>query len=238
MCSNFQPISINRNDWVFKQFEIELPDTSWSYDAYPSYPAPFVYLDEGKPKCELAKFGLVPSWAINKKNYGNSKYNARSETVDERNTYKSAWNNKRFGLVLMDSFYEPNYEVTGIKDKSIRFRIKRTDGEPQAAACIYERVIDHSTGELIFTFSMLTINATKHPLMKHFHKIEDEKRSIVILQNEDYQKWLNADHETARELLTLAPDNYLMSEPAPKPTRPKKTNNNSLGLLDEVEKQE
>lgn len=216
MCSNFQPIKHTRFDWVNNNFGVGLPDENWRDDAYPSYLAPFVYLDDGKPKCELAKFGLVPHWAINLKNYGNSKYNARSETVAELKTFKSAWKDCRFGLVLMESFYEPNFEVTGIKDKSIRYRIKRTDGAPQAAACIYERVVDRATGEIIFTFSMLTINATDHPVMKHFHKLEDEKRSIVILQESDYQNWLNADHDMARELLKLAPDNFLKSEPAPK----------------------
>lgn len=32
----------------------------------------------------------------------------------------------------------------------------------------------------------------------------------------DYQKWLSADHDTARQLLSLAPDQYLTSEPAHK----------------------
>ena len=118
-------------------------------------------------------------------------------------------------MVLMESFYEPNYEVRD-DDKSVRYRISRSDGQPEATACIYERVIDKSTGEVIFTFSMLTINATDHPVIKHFHKPKDEKRSIVILQDSDYQNWLNADHETARQLLQLAPDDYLMSSPFPR----------------------
>ncbi|MES2664302.1 MAG: SOS response-associated peptidase family protein [Pseudomonadota bacterium] len=216
MCSNFQPIKFTRFEWVNEHFGIDLPNEEWRDDAYPSYPAPFIYKVDGETKCELANFGLIPHWAINLKNYGNSKYNARSETVAELKTYKSAWKDCRFGLVLMESFYEPNFEVTGIIDKSIRYRIKRTDSAPQAAACIYERVIDRATGEIIFTFSMLTVNATNHPIMKHFHRLEDEKRSIVILQESDYQNWLDADHEKARELLQLAPDNYLESEAAPK----------------------
>ena len=66
------------------------------------------------------------------------------------------------------------------------------------------------------TFSMLTIKATNHPVMNHFHKPEDEKHSIVILQDSDYQNWLHADHDEANKLLSLAPNDYLTREPAPK----------------------
>lgn len=212
MCSNFQPIKRTNNEWVKKHFDTELPDTNWREEAYPTYPAPFIYLHEGKPRCELAQFGLVPHWATDKMKFGFKTYNARSETVAEKPSYRTAWNERRFGLILMEGFYEPNWE-TG---KAVRYRINRSDGQPEAAACIYERVIDRSTGEIIFTFSMLTINATDHPVMKHFHRPEDEKRSIVILQDADYQNWLNADHETASQLLQLAPPDFLTSAPSPR----------------------
>jgi putative SOS response-associated peptidase YedK len=63
---------------------------------------------------------------------------------------------------------------------------------------------------------MITINATGHPVMQQFHGLEDEKRSIVVLQDNDYMPWLKANHEEARNLLTLAPDGFLDSEPAPR----------------------
>ena len=211
MCSNFQPIKRSSNDWVKDHFGIDLPNEEWRPEAYPTYHAPFVFIEDGQVKCELAQFGLVPMWAPDKKKYGLRTYNARSETVEEKPTYRSAWKGRRFGLILMDSFYEPNWE----SGKAIRYRIKRSDEQPEAAACIWERIIDKDTGEIILSFSMLTINATEHPVMKHFHKPEDEKRSIVILQNNDYQKWLNADQGIARDLLQLAPDNYLHSEASP-----------------------
>ena len=211
MCSNFQPIKNHHADWVKKHFECELPNEQWREEAYPTYPAPFIYLENGKPKCELAQFGLVPHWAPDKKKYGLKTYNARSETVHEKPSYRSAWIERRFGLILMESFYEPNWE-TG---KAVRWRIKRTDGEPSAAASIWERIVDRETGEVIFSFSMLTVNADGHEVMKHFHKQEDEKRSIVVLNNSEYSSWLNANHNEAREILNVAPYDYLVSEPAP-----------------------
>lgn len=211
MCSNFQPIKNHHADWVKKHFECELPNEQWREEAYPTYPAPFIYHENGKTKCELAQFGLVPHWAPDKKKYGLKTYNARSETVHEKPSYRSAWVERRFGLILMESFYEPNWE----SGKAVRWRIKRTDGEPSAAASIWERIIDKETGEVIFSFSMLTVNADGHEVMKHFHKPEDEKRSIVVLNNSEYSSWLKANHNEARALLNVAPNNYLVSEAAP-----------------------
>lgn len=212
MCSNFQPIKNHHANWVKAHFNCDLPNATWRDEAYPTYPAPFIYLDEGKPKCDLAQFGLVPNWAPDKKKFGLRTYNARSETVQEKPSYRSAWKERRFGLAIMQSFYEPNWE-TG---KAIRWRIKRADSEPVAVASIWERFTDHETGEIIFSFSMLTINADNHPVMNHFHKPQDEKRSIVVLNDADYLTWLNANQDQARHLLNLTPDGFLASEPAPK----------------------
>ena len=212
MCSNFQPIKNHHANWVKQHFDCELPSEPWRDEAYPTYPAPFIYLDNGKPKCDLAQFGLVPHWATDKKKFGLKTYNARSETVHEKPSYRSAWKERRFGLMLMESFYEPNWE-TG---KAVRWAIKRTDGEPCAAASIWERIVDKETGEVIMSFSMLTINADGHDVMKHFHKPEDEKRSIVVLKDTEYQQWLIANHDEARSLLNLAKLGFLNGEAAPK----------------------
>ena len=210
MCSNFEPITRNQAAWVKTHFGCDLPVADWRPETYPTYHAPFIYLDEGKPRCELAQFGLVPHWAEDKKKFGLRTYNARSETVQEKPSYRNAWKERRFGLVLVNSFYEPSWE-TG---KAVRWRIKRADNQPSAIASIWERIIDKSTGEILFSFSMLTINATGHEVMKHFHKPEDEKRSIVALNETDYLPWLHASHDQARQLLSLAPNDFLTSEAA------------------------
>lgn len=215
MCSNFQPIKSSNNPWVKSHFDCSLPNDPYREDAYPSYPVPFIYLDNGKPKCELAQFGLVPHWATDKKKFGLRTYNARSETVHEKPSYRNAWRHKQFGLVLVESFFEPSWE-TG---KAIRWGIKRVDNSPLAIASIWERFIDKETGEIIFSFSMLTVNADGHEVMKHFHKTEDEKRSVVVLKDNEYIPWLNADNNQAKAMLTLAPNGFLTSQPEPRSTR-------------------
>ncbi|MGR4870358.1 hypothetical protein ACIPRI_16055 [Variovorax sp. LARHSF232] len=37
---------------------------------------------------------------------------------------------------------------------------------------------------------MLTVNADGQPVMQRFHKAEDEKRMVVILDPSDYDEWL------------------------------------------------
>ena len=63
---------------------------------------------------------------------------------------------------------------------------------------------------------MLTVNADGHHVMKHFHKPQDEKRSIVILNDDEYLQWLSASHDEARSLLKVSPEDFLTSEPSPK----------------------
>jgi putative SOS response-associated peptidase YedK len=208
MCSNFQPIKNHHADWLKKQFGCELPSDPWRAETYPTYAAPFIYLKDGQPKCELAQFGLVPHWAPDKKKFGLRTYNARSETVHEKPSYRTAWRERKVGIVPVERFYEPNWE-TG---KAQRWGIFRSDSEPTCIASIWERFVDTDTGEVIFSFSMLTINADGHPVMKHFHKPEDEKRSVVVLNNEQYLSWLSADTKQAREMLKLAPHGFLNSE--------------------------
>jgi putative SOS response-associated peptidase YedK len=119
--------------------------------------------------------------------------------------------------VPVDAFYEPNYE----SGKPIRWAIKRKDGLPFALAGICE-VWKPVDGEPLRSFSMLTINATDHPLMKHFHAPEDEKRSIVYVAPDDYAGWLSAkDDQEARSFLNPLDPEQFTAEAAPKPPRAK-----------------
>lgn len=171
MCSNYSPITKANENWVNANFNCTLPNEEWRAEVYPTHPAPFIYMHEGKPKFELAEFGLRPFWAKDKR-YGTKTYNARSETIAEKPSYKNAWHKTQFGLAILDNFYEPNCE----SGKSVRWGIMRSDAQPLAVASIRERFVDKETGEIVFTFSMLTVNADGHPVMKHFRKPNDEKR--------------------------------------------------------------
>lgn len=208
MCSNFQPIKRTSNPWVKKHFGVDLPDADWKGHVYPMQKAPFIFLDNGVIRCELGKFGMEPHWAKTKKNYGTRTYNARCETVDSLATYRNAWKERRFGLVLAEKFFEPYYK--NADSKSEWAAIERADGEPTAIGSIWERYTDHDTGEVIYSYSMITLNADKHAFMRQFHKPDDEKRSVVIVENNHFDDWLQANHEQARALIKLPAERYLV----------------------------
>ena len=63
---------------------------------------------------------------------------------------------------------------------------------------------------------MLTINADEHALMKRFHKPGDEKRMVVILDEAEYDAWLECPVERMRDFLRPFPAERLQAEAWPK----------------------
>jgi putative SOS response-associated peptidase YedK len=184
-------------DWVKSHFDLDLP-ASAAHDVFPTYPGPIILKSHNTERTAigLAHFGLIPAWAKDA-DFGRKTYNARAETVAIKPSYKNAWVKRHYALALVDAFYEPCYE----SGKAVRTRIYQDQHEPMAIASIWDTWTQPDTGELIASFSMLTIDASNHPVMKRFHKPEDEKRTVVPLRPELFNDWLNATPETASALL-------------------------------------
>lgn len=90
------------------------------------------------------------------------------------------------------------------------------DRTPFAVAGLWREWKDVD-GALSHSFTQLTVNADNHPLMQHFHRPGSEKRSLVIVPQEDYDAWLACrDPEVARSFMRLYPAEQMGSEPAPK----------------------
>jgi putative SOS response-associated peptidase YedK len=185
--------------WVKTHFDLDLPVTS-VHDVFPTYPGPIILKSHNTDRVAigLARFGLLPSWA-KEETFGRKTYNARVETVAEKPSYKHAWTKRHYALALADAFYEPCYE----SGKAVRTAIQQANQDPMAIASIWDTWIEPDTGELIVSFSMLTINANHHPIMKRMHKPEEEKRTVVPLRPELFDAWLNATPEEAQEILQL-----------------------------------
>lgn len=181
-------------------------------ETYPGYAAPLVVKSHqsGRVASGLARFGLVPAWAKDDK-ISRHTYNARSETVAEKPTYRTAWRQRQFGLVLVDDFYEPSYE----SGKAVRWRIQLDSGDPFGIACLWDRWKEPNTGEWLVSFSMLTVNADEHPVMRQFHKPGDEKRTPVIIAPDLHDQWLSADTAQASRLLTWSHMPKLVAKSAP-----------------------
>ena len=208
MCTNFTPTK--RAQWVKETLGVDLP-SGFPEETYPGYLAPLVVKSRQSKRvaCGLARFGLIPGWAKDDK-ISRHTYNARSETAAEKPSYRTAWRQRQFGLVLVDNFYEPSYE----SGRAVRWKIELTSGEPFGIACLWDRWIDPASGALVVSFSMLTVNADKHPVMCQFHKPGDEKRTPVIIDPKLHDQWLSADIGMATELMTWAHMPELNARPA------------------------
>ncbi len=221
MCVNYIPI--RKDHWLDYFAHLE---ATYEYmaESWPGYDAP-IMLPGYEPV--RATFGMVPVFAQDEsyiRKY--STYNARSESITSKVTFKNAWRSRRLCLVPAESIFEPNYE----SGKPVRWSIFRKDRKPFCIAGLWDtRKVD---GLHKRSFTMLTINADDHPLMKRFHAPSDEKRSVVILPPENYDRWLQAhdqDDDELREMLVHFDASEFDAEPAPLPSRKKK----AADLLDE-----
>ncbi|WP_454744091.1 SOS response-associated peptidase family protein [Cupriavidus necator] len=113
------------------------------------------------------------------------------------------------------ALFEPNYESG---PKSVRYRIWARDQENFAIAGLWRDWPDGFT-----SWTMLTVNAENHPLMRRMHAPGKEKRSVVILHRDQWDDWLNcSDPEVARTFLNLYPADLMDTEPAPRASRKSK----------------
>lgn len=134
--------------------------------------------------------------------------NARAETIATRPTYRDAWRRGQRCLIPCAWYQEPNWE-TG---KNIWWRMTRADGTPWALGGIWSAWTDPATGEIVPSYSMITINCDGHPLLGRLHKPDpklpddaQDKRSVVPLEPAQWQAWLHGDEATARSLMQVPP---------------------------------
>lgn len=182
---------------------------------WPGYHGPFVRKhefaavgDEAVPLRELlvGSFGLIPHWAKDATIARNT-YNARSETVHEKPSYRDAWRQARHCIIPAEAIFEPDWR----SGRAVPTRISRVDGKPMGIAGIWSSWRNPS-GEVTYSYSMLTINADQHASMRQFHKPDDEKRSVVILHERDYDNWLIAAASDSRDFLYPYPAENLAAE--------------------------
>ena len=213
MCINFDPPSKAQ---LMQRFDVEPPASEWKSEVWQDYSAPILISNGGHRIALDSTYGFVPK-DKQPPNIRLTTMNARAETVGELKTYKRAWAISHLCLVPLTGFYEPNYE----SGKAVRWRIKLTDDQPFAVAGIY-RSWDEDTDNPRHSFTQLTVNADDHPFMSRFHKPGDEKRSLVILPENDWDEWLNCRNpEFARTFLQPFPPELLTGEAKPLSPRQK-----------------
>ena len=181
--------------------------------------SPYAYdvSDDAVPPREalLGSFGLIPHWSKDDK-MARHTYNARSETVAEKPSFRDAWRRAQHCIIPVSAIFEPDWR----SGKAVPTRIQRKDDKPMGIAGLWA-VNRKATGEEVLSFTMLTINADSHPVFNQFHRPEDEKRMVVILREDQYDEWLDAPAARSMAFMQPYPAQLLMATPEPERGRRK-----------------
>lgn len=213
MCANYTP---GRKDAISQHFGIDGAIFDFLSEVYPAVMAPILRPAgdaNGGIECVPACFGMVPHWADMK--LARQTYNARTETVAQKPSFRHAWQHKQFCIIPAMNFFEPNYE----SGKAVRWRIEHASGRLLGIAGIWEWKPQGPDGKPLLSFSMLTINADQHPLMNRFHKPGEEKRMVMILDPLQYDGWLEGTLAAEPEVYQPYPAEQLKAEADPTPPR-------------------
>lgn len=215
MCSNFDPVS--KPERMRLYFGVD-GTASVKPQVWPLYEAPFIRKhpnadvgDEAVPLREAlsGQFGLLPHWA-GEIAFGRRTYNARSETVSQKPSFRDAWNRAQHCIVPVEAIYEPDWN----SGTSVPTRIQRRDGKPMGIAGLWSSN-SKAAGHEVLSFTMLTVNADDRALMRTFHKPEDEKRMVVILREDQYDAWLSCDANATVAFMKQFPADQLVATPDP-----------------------
>ena len=193
MCSRYQ--ALKEQDKYIRHFGVAPPIEPGKTDLWPGYLGAFIRRhphadagDDAVPHCEALSglFGLVPHWSQDTRITRHT-YNARSETVAEKPSFRDAWKRAQHCIIPADLIYEPDWR----SGKPVATGIARADGAPLGIAGLWS-ALRSPKGETVHSYTMLTVNADDHALMRLFHKPADEKRMVVVLAPASYQDWLSA----------------------------------------------
>ena len=245
MCTNYTPTSRDRLK-AARLGVAHLPSNEWPLEVFPGYLSPIVVQPDASVgrvvpaalgdalQLDVARFGLIPPWcrdAAHARTIAKGTYNARSESVADKPSFRNAWRARQFALVPMEHYFDPNWEdAPSNGGKSVRWRIALQSGEPFTCAAVWEHWLDRASGEQVVSFSLLTVNADGHALCGRLHRPGDEKRMPVIIAANDHDAWLNATPDEACHLMRTTDARLMTGGPAPLPRRTEVTARKTMPL--------
>jgi putative SOS response-associated peptidase YedK len=172
---------------AFFQQELELGKmpSEWvpRYNAAPSQPIPVVK-DSATRDVSMLRWGLVPHWAKDI-SIGYKMINARSETLQEKPSFRNAFKNRRC-LILADGFYEWQKPASKGAPKA-PYLFTLIDKQPFAFAGLWESWISPEKKELQ---TCTIITCEPNDLLAQIHN-----RMPVILDHNNCWDWLANEPE-------------------------------------------
>ena len=159
------------------------------YNVAPGQQVAVVRTEEGGRSLSMMRWGLIPSWA-KEPNIGYRLINARSETAQEKPSFRAAWRARRC-LIPADGFYE----WTGERKARQPWLIEMKDGGIFCFAGLWESwrvpgglaltgsLADLREGDALETCTILTTRANVDVSRVH-------DRMPAILPPEAFDSWL------------------------------------------------
>src|SRR6478672_10310269 len=176
----------------------EQPNFPPRYNVAPIQPIAIVRLMDGKRQFALVRWGLLPSWVKDPKDF-TLVINARGESVMDKPAFSAAMKRRRC-LVPADGFYEWK-AIGGVKQPHY---VRAKSGTPLAFAGLWETWTGPN-GEEMETAAIVTTRANR--TLADIHE-----RMPVVVPPEAFNMWLdctNVDAETAGALIAPASENLL-----------------------------
>jgi putative SOS response-associated peptidase YedK len=176
----------------------EQPNFPPRFNVAPTQPIAIVRLIEGKRQFTLVRWGLLPSWVKDPRNF-TLLINARGESLTEKPAFRAAMKRRRC-LIPADGFYE--WKAAGPRKQPYYVRAK--SGVPLAFAGLWETWTGPN-GEEMETAAIVTTRANRTLAPIH-------ERMPVVVPPEAFDLWLdcaNVDAETAAALIVPAADDLL-----------------------------
>jgi len=176
----------------------EQPNFPPRYNIAPTQPIAIVRLIDGRRQFALVRWGLLPSWVKDPKNFA-LLINARGESLTEKPAFRAAIKRRRC-LIPADGFYE--WKATGARKQP--YYVCAKSGESLAFAGLWETWTGPN-GEELETAAIVTTRANR--ALADIHE-----RMPVIVPPDAFNLWLdciNVDADTAAALIAPAPDNLL-----------------------------
>jgi putative SOS response-associated peptidase YedK len=211
MCNRYRPASSTYVRDVFGFTLIEDAEPAYNTAGIgPLQPGPFV-IAQG---LRVGQWGLIPWFSQTRKPVGKggrpiSTNNCRIETAATAPSFKGPWLRGQRCLIPAVDYDEP-YWGTG---RNIWWRFGRKDGEPWMLAGLWADWKDPQTGEIVGSYTMLTQNCDRHPLLKLMHKPDpslppdaQDKRTVVPIERGQWRQWLEGTIGDAMQLVQVPPE--------------------------------
>lgn len=192
---------------LFKVDEIE---GYYHADGFTSPFLPITSIDEPR-RVQLGIWKLIPHWVktpADAMKYANT-LNATSEDIFEKASYKNYIGKNRC-LLWVNGFFEPNHPAPKV---TVPYYIHQKDGDPFTLGCVFSNWLNHDSGELFKTFSIITTPANE--LLSQIHN--EKKRMPLVITPEKRNEWLSPlAKEEIQALMQPLPEGILEGYPVSK----------------------